>query len=240
MNRSIETRSEKKPLLSDLKESGCINYLDNVSLSCVLENSINLMSLESKYMKLKTNNLTNKQIQYKTLELKLIKKNIRQQILISQQYIFKCKCTALKKLISLTYNHKYLSQENWTKTYKILDYTKINFLEEINNTKTKQYNIINITYINHIKFKEYSKSYDISIETYFNFVSKQIILHNSIEQDADIVMILYEKTKKNTEMADKKVLDIVICKNRNGPTGVCEIIFIPKTTIFQSTHNKKI
>nr|YP_009392764.1 Replication helicase subunit [Bostrychia tenella]ARW61326.1 Replication helicase subunit [Bostrychia tenella] len=234
LNRNIETRSERKPLLSDLKEGGCIDYTDNIKLSSLLNNDINLVNLKIIHQSLiKTETISNN----KTTK-KYTHKKLKKEIYISPKYIFKCEVG--KKILSLTNNHKYLSQDSWIRTYKILNCTKINCIEKNYKDQLKLNKKISINYINQVKFSIYSKSYDINTENHFNFVSKQTILHNSIEQDADIVMILYYSSEENVELKDKRILDIIICKNRNGPTGSCKIAFIPTTTVFQSASKKQI
>jgi replicative DNA helicase len=48
----------------------------------------------------------------------------------------------------------------------------------------------------------------------------------SIEQDADVVMFLYRDDYYNPDTSEKpNVLDIIISKHRNGPTGTVELYF---------------
>jgi replicative DNA helicase len=56
----------------------------------------------------------------------------------------------------------------------------------------------------------------------------------SIEQDADVVMFIYreERVKKDTER--KGIADIIIAKQRNGPIGDVELLFMDKYTKFGS------
>lgn len=56
----------------------------------------------------------------------------------------------------------------------------------------------------------------------------------SIEQDADVVMFIYreEKVKKDTERKGRA--DIIIAKQRNGPTDTIELMFWDKYTRFNN------
>lgn len=237
MNRNIETRIEKQPILSDLKESGCVKYTHNINLISLLNKNSNQINFVTTYKKLTKANIVNsKNILLKNLKLEFTKLNSKSQIHISSKYVFRCKIS--RKILSLTNNHKYLFIYNWIKTRKILDYTKVNYIKMSDHKNLRKNNIINLEFIQMIKFEEYSKSYDLNVNNYFNFVCKHIILHNSIEQDADIVVMIYENTNNTILLKDKKILDLVICKNRNGPTGSCKIIFIPKINLFQNLSPK--
>jgi replicative DNA helicase len=47
-----------------------------------------------------------------------------------------------------------------------------------------------------------------------------------IEQDADVVMMLYRDDYYNAETEKKGVLEILVPKNRNGPTGKVEVAYL--------------
>lgn len=48
----------------------------------------------------------------------------------------------------------------------------------------------------------------------------------SIEQDADIVAFLYRDDYYNQESEKKNIIEIIISKQRNGPTGTVELVFL--------------
>jgi replicative DNA helicase len=67
--------------------------------------------------------------------------------------------------------------------------------------------------------------FDISVPGQHNFVAANIIVHNSIEQDADVVAFLYREDYYNPESDRKNIMDVLIKKHRNGPTGGVELYF---------------
>lgn len=54
----------------------------------------------------------------------------------------------------------------------------------------------------------------------------------SIEQDADLVMMLYRDEYYNEDTPDRGIAEILITKHRNGPTGTIKLLFEPQFTRF--------
>ncbi len=46
-----------------------------------------------------------------------------------------------------------------------------------------------------------------------------------LEQDADLVMLLYRHGYYNSNSSDANVMEINVAKNRNGTTGICKVLF---------------
>jgi len=55
-----------------------------------------------------------------------------------------------------------------------------------------------------------------------------------LEQDADVVMFIYRDEYYNEDSSEKGVAEIIISKQRNGPTGTCKLRFIGNRTAFES------
>lgn len=60
----------------------------------------------------------------------------------------------------------------------------------------------------------------------------------SIEQDADIVAFLYRDDYYDKETENKNVIEVIIAKQRNGPTGTVELAFLKEYNKFVSLDNR--
>jgi replicative DNA helicase len=76
--------------------------------------------------------------------------------------------------------------------------------------------------------------YDITVPNLHNFIANNIIVHNSIEQDADLVMMIYRDSYYNPDSPDRDITELIIAKHRNGPTGVIKLLFDPQLTKFKN------
>ncbi|MDM9379265.1 replicative DNA helicase [Chlorogloeopsis sp. ULAP01] len=56
----------------------------------------------------------------------------------------------------------------------------------------------------------------------------------SIEQDADLVIMLYRDEYYNPDTPERGIAEVVIAKHRNGPTGTVKLLFDPQFTKFKN------
>ena len=74
-----------------------------------------------------------------------------------------------------------------------------------------------------------------------NRVNKRPILSDlresgSIEQDADLVLMLYRDEYYNTETEEPNITELIISKHRNGPIGTTKILFEGEYTKFKNLN----
>ena len=54
----------------------------------------------------------------------------------------------------------------------------------------------------------------------------------AIEQDADVVMFIYRDDYYNKDSENKNIAEIIIAKQRNGPIGTINLVWLPNYTKF--------
>ncbi len=58
-----------------------------------------------------------------------------------------------------------------------------------------------------------------------NFVANGVAVHNSIEQDADLVILLHRESMYERESPREGEADVIVAKHRNGPTDTVVVAF---------------
>jgi replicative DNA helicase len=67
--------------------------------------------------------------------------------------------------------------------------------------------------------------YDATVLRTHNFVANGTNLHNSIEQDADVVILLHREDAYERESPRAGEADLIVAKHRNGPTATVTVAF---------------
>jgi replicative DNA helicase len=78
--------------------------------------------------------------------------------------------------------------------------------------------------------------YDLSVPGPGSWLADGVVSHNSgaIEQDADIVMFIYREEEYKPSDENRGIAEIIIGKQRNGPTGTLKLAFIKEFTRFEN------
>lgn len=215
LNRNIENRSNKRPLLSDLRESGCISIMDTPGIKNIKKNKLKgstakIMNCLSKFYRL----------------------NAEERVQISntkQQHVYRI-ASQKQSSLRVTHNHKILTAARWQKTDQL---KQKNCIKVKNDNQLKEKLIIELNTLSGIRLAYKNTTYDLATHEYCNFSIYMYIVHNSIEQDADLILMLYQD---NEETAGEKV-DVVIAKHRNGPVGSFRLLFYADNCKFGNIEN---
>jgi replicative DNA helicase len=77
------------------------------------------------------------------------------------------------------------------------------------------------------------ETYDLTVDGLHNFVAEDMSIHNSIEQDSDLVVFIYRDEYYSGEESDQQGLaEIHLAKHRNGPTDTVKLSFLKRFAKF--------
>ena len=74
--------------------------------------------------------------------------------------------------------------------------------------------------------------FDATVPGTHSFLANGVVVHNSIEQDADVVMFLYRDEMYNPDSPDIGTAEILVTKHRSGPTGKAKLAYLSQYTRF--------
>ena len=213
LSRGVESRTNKRPMLSDLRESGCLAKVKNSLLHKPIKEKVKTKTINTDYVLRKRikswnqNHLVNERL------VDFDFKGVKPTFLITLTNNIQ---------ICVTSNHRILSKDGWIRAFQIEENTQIYYL-----IKAKEKEELKYCYckIKHILYQGINRVYDKTIPGFHNYLSKNIILHNSIEQDADIVIMLYREEYYTDNLSEEQITEVIVAKHRNGPTGTAKLLF---------------
>lgn len=245
LSRAVEQRQDKRPQLSDLRESGCLAgdtliYLPDSGRYVPIRdlagtNGFRVSSLNPDSWKLEP-------------------AVVSHAFSTGVKPVFKL-TTQLGRTIRATANHKFLTINGWKRLDELANEECV-ALPQLQNEALALPAAANEAFsreglrpspthapvldmddvywdaIASIEPDGETDVYDLTVPGNSNFVANNIIVHNSIEQDADIVMFLYRDEVYNEATEYPNQADIIVAKHRNGPTGVVSLYFDKKITRF--------
>ncbi len=244
LSRAVETRQSKVPQLSDLRESGCLAgdtfvYLPDSGTYKPIEQLVG----QSGFRVLALNTET----------WQLEPREVSNAFATGCKPVFKL-TTRLGRSIRATANHQFLTIQGWHLTSRQMQAalgnaycgtglykqnlsreraTRLAFVVQSEELTRLAQSDIYWDEIISIEPDGETEIYDLTVEGLHNFVASDIVVHNSIEQDSDIVMFIYRDDVYNQDSEKKNIADIIVAKHRNGPLGGISLYFQASQTRFR-------
>ena len=289
LSRGVEARNNKRPMLSDLRESGCLTGDSLVTLAdtgvqvpireLVGKSGFTVWALNENTMKLEKAIVSNafstgiKPIFTLTTRLgrtikatgnhkfftihgwrRLDELNPKQHLCVrrySPNHGEQTTAYAEVAFCGSTLDKANLSRERTLKVAEVVqskellkgsmpllqNLTIFRHCEEERRSKRNGWDCYSDIYWDEIVSIECSSTeevFDLTVSKLHNFVANNIIVHNSIEQDADLVIMLYRDDYYNSDSPDRGIAEVIIAKHRNGPTGTVKLLFDPQYTKFKN------
>ena len=226
LSRAPEARPDKRPILSDLRESGCVAGDTPVFLpdlggcrpigELAGVTGFRVLALDTETRLLEPRRVTN-----------AFATGVRPVLRLA---------TRLGRSVRATANHRFLGAGGWTRLDALRpgDQVAVPGRELAAGGGARWDEIVSI------EPGGAEQVFDLTVDHLHNFSAGDMILHNSIEQDADIVMFLYRDDYYNRDKSEKPgIAEVIVAKHRNGPTGMVELMFRRELTRFENLERRR-
>jgi replicative DNA helicase len=224
LSRAVEQRQDKRPQLSDLRDSGCLAGDSLVTMADTGERIPirNLVGHDS-FRVLALNEQTLK------LETAVVSRAFSTGI--KPVYALK---TQLGRTICATANHKFRAFTGWKRLDTLAESDEL-ALPMLAEGTVYWDKIASVTYAGE------EEVFDLTVPGPHNFVANDMIAHNSIEQDADVVMFIYRDEYYHPDTTERpNIAEVNIAKHRNGPTGGIDLYWHGKLATFRNLQRQEI
>ncbi len=213
LSRKVEERAGHKPMLSDLRESGCLTG-DTLITDAKTGRQIPIKELAEREIQEPISVFAvNENLQVG--EHKLVK-----AFYSGKKQVFELR-TRTGKTIKASANHPFLTITGWKSLDSLSVGDRIACARNIapkQPAKSEWDEIISIVLLRE------EPVYDATVEDVHNFLANDIFVHNSIEQDADVVMFLFRR--EYYDPYDKPgQAEAIVAKNRHGAVGSIQLTY---------------
>jgi replicative DNA helicase len=255
LSRAVESRNPPVPMLSDLRESGCLSGDSRVYLP---------ESGEYKPIAELVGRSGFDVVALNTETWKLERRKVTQAFVTGHKPVYRL-TTQLGRTIRATGNHKFLAFDGWKRLDELTPGEPLavpGMLAVDSLMPQKELAVAMATSSTPLLLPapEYAieatgdaewdtamsiepdgveEVYDLTVEGLHNFVAEDIVVHNSIEQDADLVMFIYRDEYYNKESERLGEADVIVAKHRNGPIGEVALTFLPKYPKFANLYRDR-
>jgi replicative DNA helicase len=232
LSRAVEQRQDKRPMLSDLRDSGCLT-------------GDTLIPLADSGRRVRLDNLMG-QSGFKVWALnentwRLEPATVSRAFSTGVRPVYRL-TTRLGRTIRATANHPFRLYEGWRRLDEIKATDRLalpgSIPEELAGLATSD---VYWDEVVSIEPDGEAEVYDLTVPGPHNFVANDIVAHNSIEQDADIVMFIYRDEYYHPDSTERpNIAEINIAKHRNGPTGAIDLYWHGQLATFRNLQRQEI
>jgi replicative DNA helicase len=251
LSRTLESRADKRPILSDLRESGCLTG-DTRITRCDTNEDVTLAEL------LRTGA---RDVPVWTLDERMrLVPGVMTHVFPSGVKEVVRLHLASGRSVDASLNHPFLTVEGWQRVDELTVGSHIAVARAVGEPSVGR-SLVGSASLGRAAVAELVRPcavskdvesdvlwdrvvemeplgpcevFDATVPGTHNFLANGIVAHNSIEQDADVVMFLYRDEVYHQDTQDRGVAEVIVSKHRNGPIGAKRLVFLGQYTRFDN------
>lgn len=232
LNREVGKREDHRPQLSDLRESGCLTgdarvFLPDEGGYRLIRDLVGCSGFRV--------------LAIDTTSWQLEPREATSAFSTGRKPVFRL-TTHLGRTIRATANHKFLAFDGWRRLDGLSVGEQIALPRllpsPVEQTIPDARNDVDWDDVVSIEPDGDQEVYDVTVSGLHSFVADDVIVHNSIEQDANVVLLIYRESyylrdpeERSQKEAEGAPVELYVAKNRSGPlTKVMLTWYGPHTT----------
>jgi replicative DNA helicase len=214
LSRNLESRSDKRPLLADLRESGCLAWDTRVRLGDGTSEPIGMLWAKGR-TDFTVLSATPGGAVASAIAKRVVATGVKDLVRIE---------FAEGGYLDATPNHPVATPTGFVP----VDRLQVgDHVMAVDADGTQLFNTV-------ASFESLGAElvFDIEVMETHCFYANDALVHNSLEQDADIVMFIYRDEAYRPDSPDRGVAEIIIAKHRSGPVGTVHLAFMENWALF--------
>jgi len=238
LSRNLESRADKRPMLADLRESGCLTA-DTQLVRADTNQPVTLGELVAQ-------GATDVPVWSLDEHYRLVRGTVTNAFSSGVKDVYRLRF-ASGRVVEASGNHPFLSLEGWVRVDAMQISDRFAAAKELAVPLLAGHSNAAVSEAVVAPEEEWAAGqatsdvlwdrlvaieplgpievFDATVEPHHNFVANGLVAHNSLEQDADVVMFLYRDEVYNRDSPDKASAELIIAKHRSGPTGLARLVF---------------
>lgn len=252
LSRNLESRSDKRPQLADLRESGCVTWDTEVQFANGESLPIGLAWMRGR---------EGTSIPSVDRDASVVPRVVTSIFMTGVRPVYEVE-TVTGRTVRATANHPFFRDGSWTRLDQLRpgDRVTVGVGSGVGLESSETHALIGALVgggrrsaersvgglrlesepqvalveesIRSVRAVGREPVFDLSVQGTHCFFGNGFLLHNSLEQDADVVIFIYRDEMYDPETQDRGTAEVIIAKHRSGPVGTVYLAFLNNYTLF--------